>query len=835
MSKLLDPLACPDCRSLLDPSSVCTGCGLALIGPDASALWQHLISADRLIERLRLAPALAAAPAAPAPPIRTLDLPAAPPRASSTQPSAAPPRVSTFSAQVVLLAVGGLCLLVAAAVFVAVSWSDLGLGGRTLVMTAITLLVGGIAVALTRRGLRGGAETLWLLTGALVAIDVVAARWAGLIDDLAPRHVAALLGGILLLGSTAVAAWATTTATRRLSGPVLGAGLGALLLTATEAWAADRAEVATAITVPLLLGTAVLLGGSFAGRLRPLGYAVGTIGVLSWAILVGQGLDRTGIDAADWWQHLRGWPLLVAALWAAPWAAAPTAVRRIPEPVRYVAASAALLSLVAFTLGGTLDADPQTMLLSGVALSLAGVAAIAPRVWARPAAAMTLGAGLTAGLLTASRPLDVLLQLPTTGPAFALNLGEQLPRTTWEVASWTAPLIATVAVLTALSLIRHLPEAARAEARTAWLVGAPAVVALGLVTAVLEQGPTLLPAVLTWAALTAVAAALAVAGRNTPVALVGGLVVTAYLVAVGIRLAVPSHLLVGLFATLVAGVLSAAATRTRADRLDGVLEPFLAGAAVVLAGFAATHWPYLAHATGDTAALTLALLMAAVGLAAAPIGRTPATRVTLELTALLCALTAPFFANSDVVVALTLSVTGSAVALVSILNRDRDRLSWLAAALLAVATLYRLADGAVAPELYAVPAAAVLVTAGVWRLLRDEPVSSWRALGSGLTVGLVPSLLLTLEDPVSVRGALVAAAGVAALAVGIRQRWGAPFLAGAAVVGILAVRHLGPEAAALPRWISLGSVGVALLLVGITWEARRRDAVAAERYLADLR
>jgi hypothetical protein len=40
---------------------------------------------------------------------------------------------------------------------------------------------------------------------------------------------------------------------------------------------------------------------------------------------------------------------------------------------------------------------------------------------------------------------------------------------------------------------------------------------------------------------------------------------------------------------------------------------------------------------------------------------------------------------------------------------------------------------------------------------------------------------------------------------------------------------------AIPRWISLGTVGLVLLLVGISWEQRRRDVEATSRYLAALR
>jgi cell division protein FtsW (lipid II flippase) len=120
-------------------------------------------------------------------------------------------------------------------------------------------------------------------------------------------------------------------------------------------------------------------------------------------------------------------------------------------------------------------------------------------------------------------------------------------------------------------------------------------------------------------------------------------------------------------------------------------------------------------------------------------------------------------------------------------------------------------------------------------MLTDPRASSSRMLGSGLTLALLPSLLLALDDPLGDRGVLIALAGLVALAVGVGQRWAAPLAAGAIVTAVLAVRHLGPVADALPRWISLGSVGAVLLAGGVTWESRRRNLTAAGHYLAALR
>ncbi len=830
MSLLVDPRICPDCRSALDPARACTGCGLVLRGADASELWTLLLRADALVARLRLAPAPASStPPAPSLTARLPQAPVAPVPASP--PRAADRGVSSLSVQNVLLGVGGLCVLVAAAVFVAVTWSSLGLAGRTLVMTAVTAAIGVVAAILTRRGLRGGAETLWLLTAALVGIDVVAARVAGLAGDLDPRHGAGLLGLILLTGATSAYTWASGRPQLRLAGMVGVAGLGTLALTAAEAWSAPQATVATAAAVPVLISAGLVTGRVLGGRLVAIGYAVGAVGIVSWGLLFFQGLDRVGATSTEWWQHLRGWPLLAAALWAA----APSVVRRLPEPIRYAAATASLVSLVTFALGARFGQNDEVLLASGLALSLSIVTALAPLVWARPAAVMTSAAAIAGSMMVVVRPFGVLDTLTTTGAVGSANLGERLPASTWTLAWWTAPLIAVVVALTALSLVRHLSASNRATGLGVWRVVAPVLAGTGLATVLLEQRPHLLLVVGVWAALAALAGLVTYLGRTTALALVSGLGACAYVVGLGLRFATPSHLLVALFATLVAAVLAAAASRSRHDGLEGVLIPVLVGPAVLLTGFAATHWPYAAHATGDTAALALVLTMVAIGLGAAKVGRTPAGRITIESAALAGALVAPFLATDRTIGALALTIAGSAVALSSILHRDRDQLSWLAVILLSGATLLRLAEHAVAPEVYAVPAAVLLGGAGVWRLIHDRGTTSWRALGSSLSLGLVPSLLLALDNPVSTRGALIGAAGVVVLSVGIARRWGAPFVAGSAVVAVLAVRHLGPLAAALPRWFSLGWVGLALLLVGITWEARRRDAAMAERYLTALR
>jgi len=193
------------------------------------------------------------------------------------------------------------------------------------------------------------------------------------------------------------------------------------------------------------------------------------------------------------------------------------------------------------------------------------------------------------------------------------------------------------------------------------------------------------------------------------------------------------------------------------------------------------------------------------------------------------------YSGDPEIAAMALTVVGTAICLIAVTTLDRTAFGWVGAVVLGFATLLRVIEEVQAPELYTLPAAVLLLAVGAWRLRNNPEASSFTMLGSGLTLVLLPSLLLALDEPVSVRGALIATAGVLTLAAGVQQRLAAPFVFGAVTTGVLALRHLEPVAEAVPRWIVLGGVGLALLVVGITWEARRRNLEDARNYLTALR
>ncbi|MBB5083198.1 SCO7613 C-terminal domain-containing membrane protein [Nonomuraea endophytica] len=126
-------------------------------------------------------------------------------------------------------------------------------------------------------------------------------------------------------------------------------------------------------------------------------------------------------------------------------------------------------------------------------------------------------------------------------------------------------------------------------------------------------------------------------------------------------------------------------------------------------------------------------------------------------------------------------------------------------------------------EAYTLPFSLVLLGIG-W--LRGRRGSSWKAYGAGLVFTFGPSLL---AEPTALRSLLLGVAALAVTVAGARHRLQAPAVLGALTLGAVAVRELAPWVAglvtALPRWVPIAVGGMLLLVVGATYEARKRDLV----------
>jgi len=155
MTTYADPTRCPDCRALLphDPQ-LCRVCSLPLTGETAISLFTTFQEADRLLGVLRAQkrPAVAAVPAT-ARSGALLDgvTPYPAPGADQATERHHAPSLSGASVPKILLSLGALCLLVAAVTFLAVAWQWLGVGGRTVVLVALTGTALGLSVAMHTR------------------------------------------------------------------------------------------------------------------------------------------------------------------------------------------------------------------------------------------------------------------------------------------------------------------------------------------------------------------------------------------------------------------------------------------------------------------------------------------------------------------------------------------------------------------------------------------------------------------------------------------------------------------------------------------------------------
>lgn len=849
MRTYADARHCPDCGSPLpDTPAGCPACGLPLQGQAAAALFATFQEADRLLAQLRAMPrpATVGAPAAEPAPAASGSPPESPlpevsgegaglPPTGYPTTQAPPPRRGLSGASVpqILLTLGALCLLVAAVTFLAVAWEILGVGGRTAVLVGFTVTAGLLTAWLWRRGLRMAAEALSVVTAGLLTLDLVGASdagWVGVHD-----------GGLVLLVGTVLAgaglaATAATRDARPLLAPQVVAALGAAVAPVGAMDLTDHISLVMLLAVGALAGLALLAATA---RLGVLAWLFGPVAAIWWVGLALTGLGRLAEhpDAADLWSGAHPWPMLAAA------AMLGGAVAFLHARGLVVALGAALgagvatgmvaLALVAPALDNSATQAALATLAVGTTLAAASFALPVP--W-RPAALLPMLFALAVPAVVAVTLAAALLQtVAGAGPGWSRTVGVRL------VPDASLPAHPLLLPLTVLALT--VGVAALAQLRV-HLVGA--VRAAGWRLVALAATPLLLSAVLTLAAydvpLALVTTALAVVGAALAAVFLrerGGLGAAGQLVAAGTLLvalvaSLPSAVLtlVSLLVLLVAGGAAALEGGREEARLAGLgsVPPVAAGLVATigeLAGVDQAWW----------ATPTLLVLGALAIWVPRPAVEVPAALAGLVASA---ASVGAAFGHSESrglwVLALDLTVAGALVTASSLAHPHRRVLAAPGGLLLAMATWVRLYDlGVTAPEAYTLPSALVLTGLGLHHLRHHPETPTLRALGAGLTLATVPSLLWTLDEPESLRALLLGLACLGLVLAGVRLRWTAPLVIGAVVGAVLVLRELGPHAADLPPWLVIAVAGAALTGVGVTWESRMNDVRRAGRYLAALR
>lgn len=714
-----------------------------------------------------------------------------------------------------LLALGAALLGISALTFTAVAWSRLNDGGRAVLLLAVTALVTGLALGLRRR-LPMTAEAFSGLAVALILVDVYAFRRAGAAHDM-PWQVWWSIGTLVAAAFASALGLAVGRRTTRFA-------VAALLPMAPQLLALRTHDAWQAALILAVLAAAVIWAQSRWG-----------------SSLYREGQVVLGLHAGASW--------LAAAALAAVAASEP---RTVSGAVPAAVAVAALAGAPELARRRLVDRPLRT----GVAALAAGVPAgvaltlIAPLLGSDGVQTVALGLGaatlLAAMFLTGTLRAGALV----AGAAFAL------PGTLWAIG------VAAPAVY----------------GPTRWLLDAWTGT-LGRASREAYFGPTTWPALEgSWAGVAAFAtlgAAGVIVGVRRPVMLGITSMAIGFIAAI-MPVTAGASIAVTLVVTATAAVLLALASAwadRQGSRWSWALLPGSAVAAVPSAGWAAVS---------PAASVTTLALTTAGGTAAAVIARSPAARAGY---AALAGLLAVAFAGVATRAAgaglpaagLAAAVAAGAVVLFGLyLLRNQPRVDvalegvgalaaggglvaaagstpWLAgtltalvpvAAFAAVRTdrrvLYGSAAGALAlaavwawltaaridvVEAYTAPAALVALTAGIllWRNRSAAgPGRSWLTLGPALVLAIGPTLVLGMTDDDVVRLIAAAVLSLAVVIAGAVWRLQAPLVLGGAALLMLAVDQWGEEIVRMPRWITLGVVGVLLMWIGATFEARRR-------------
>ena len=818
-----DPTRCPNCAAYAQGAQRCARCGLLLIGPTPQLLLRTLSDADRVLDGLRAeAYGWRRAPAQPYAPVVQRE-------------TAQGRRHTSWTVGSTLLTLGALCLVVAAFVFVSVSWGSLGLLGRTVILAAATAAIGGVAVAVTRRRLRASAEALWSVFLAMLVLDFLGAWAYGLLGMGAlPADVATLVLGVLLATAAALAAWyAGDRVDLSLVAPEAGACLGLTVALAGLGVTAPFEAFWTALTavVAALVAAAVF---HCAGLRSPSWYAAG-LAVLAQFTAISVAIGESFAYGDDLALFMRVGILHTVVAGAITYllgAGAYAIVRRRGSEDADVIATAT--TAIAVTPGLALAYAPVNATVAGaqvvaaiVLVALACVGAVARGPWSRGAritaaiaAAPPVGTTIAWLGLTAASLLDMMTPVWTSDGWVRLGSPEANLGPAW------------VAVVT-------IGSPAIAIAATGWYADVQQLVRIRVASR--------------WAAIWCAVAGLFVAGcRLSPPVLVVALVaigvgvvvcgvarrIEPQLAGLGLLVAASALPVSSPTASVVAwSVAVACATGIAAVVRQRIVRALATTIAVAYLHLTVVGAADLADADMTVMHLTLVACVVSVGLGA-QFFRVAEVRLAAEVVAGAFGLAAVALATSLSLEwqSAILTTLGVVCGFIALIRSDRRGLAAVGGVLTGLAYLLRLVASDVGVvEAYTLPFGVILLAAGYRAMRRSQQMRTAKALLPGLLVALAPSLPAVLIDPTSLRGLLLGLASLGVLGIGAWLRWQAPFLVGATLVVMIAVRHIGPYADAVPRWSLIATAGAVMVAVGITWESRVRDARSLAGHVGSMR
>lgn len=842
--KYADATRCPDCRAALEGRLQCAVCGFDVESPEVREIWGHLEQIDELVAAARARTAVPPAPrVAPAPETPPAPQVAPPPfpflaPAGPGQPSV--PVTAGLSAGSVILGLGAALLVLAAVIFVSFAWSVVGVGGRAGILALLTAVVGVAGGWALRRGLRGSTEALWLVFAGFVSADWFAACGLGLfgLDGLSGWQVAVPWWVLLSITSAAVGATSRRLADHPVVTLEVVAGVALLPVVATMGEALGDVGVRAfwLLAIITVLASAVAVVAQLLWQRVWSVIAAVTGAALGTAMLAAAVVEATAhTEPGEYIGQAHGLPLLLVTV-----AAGVVAVWRAARAAAVAVTTLLVTLLVALPVSDPLEGQAWFVWLTVVVVVVASLR-LSGRIG---------GGGVGAGLLIGGGTIAVLVVLGWTSGLTPLlaTLGESLrgPRdlpflvgtrdvtTDGRLVPWAAHVGGAGLVTTLVIVTRWPHETARRHARQL-LVVAGLVAATTVVALLAEVGA---PVVALGLAVVVVGLALALVGRwcGTPWELVGALVV-----ALAPVLVVPTWDGVVVAAAVSLLLLLLMAVVRRSQVFVASVATFAAALWSVLLTVLAVNHPdvdlAIRPAVSIVLAVALLLVVVGTGLQQPPVAWRPGLPPEgVGAVTTVVALLAGIGTQDAAWLAAWCTGAGVTALAIGLLVPRRRWVRWVGTGLLGLAWILRLAASDVTTvEAYTLPFALVALTVAVLALRRDASLGTFAALGGGLALALVPSTLVALADPVSLRALLVGVVALALVGVGLALRWQAPFVLGAGALLLVAVVELAPYGWGLPRWVLIGGAGLLLLIGGITWEDRVRDGRAAARFVRSMR
>ena len=167
-------------------------------------------------------------------------------------------------------------------------------------------------------------------------------------------------------------------------------------------------------------------------------------------------------------------------------------------------------------------------------------------------------------------------------------------------------------------------------------------------------------------------------------------------------------------------------------------------------------------------------------------------------------------------------------------------LAWVAGLYSAIAAVVGISVDAIHPvEVATIPIAVALLVTGTMQLATVPTARSWRWLGGGTALLLLPSLFATIDDRPLWRLVGLGVVGTAVIVIGVVRRLQAPFVIGVVVVLIHGIATFLPQLRAayefFPWWLWLGVGGVLLIVLAARYEQRIRNLKSVAMKFAALR